>query len=248
MKHLKCVTLDSDNYFSWKAQFSALLRGYTLFGYVNGNIAIEEGSPAEQQDQLILSWVFSSISPSLLPQVAVLSTSAKVWECLCQMHSSDSETRILHLQHQLQNIRKENLPMSEYLKRICVLKDKLAAAGDKLKDSQVILIALGGLGPEFQSFVTSITMRFDHSMTFPNLQQLLMDHELRIAPAQATTTIEANIVTRPRSDSGRLKACQICSKKGHGDIDCYNRFNATRFPPNHKRKLTAVGVQKLQIW
>jgi len=66
MKHLKCVTLDGDNYFSWKAQFSALLRGYRLMHYVEGKVVITEGPFAEQQDQLILSWLLTSISPSLL--------------------------------------------------------------------------------------------------------------------------------------------------------------------------------------
>lgn len=58
MKHLKCVTLQEDNNFSWKTQFSALLRRHKLLDYVDGKILITEGSTiltTKQQIQLILS-------------------------------------------------------------------------------------------------------------------------------------------------------------------------------------------------
>lgn len=54
-KQIKCVVLDEENFFCWKAQFAALMRGYHLLDYVNGTMEISLGSLAEQQDQLILS-------------------------------------------------------------------------------------------------------------------------------------------------------------------------------------------------
>lgn len=85
------------------------------------------------------------------------------------------------MQFQLQSIHKGNLSMYEYLKKIIVTKDKFVAAREKLKDSQIILIVLGGLGLEYQPFIISITTRFDHIMTFINLQHLLMDHDSQYA-------------------------------------------------------------------
>jgi len=104
--------------------------------------------------------------------------------------------------------------MMEYLKKITIARDRLTAAGEKLKDSQVILITLGGLGSEYQSFVTSITTRFDKNMTFSHLKHLLMDHELQFSP---TLKIDANVAVKNRNDDRRDKITyQICTKKGHG--------------------------------
>lgn len=38
MKHVKCVQLDKDNYYSWETQFSMILHGFQLMYYVKGDI------------------------------------------------------------------------------------------------------------------------------------------------------------------------------------------------------------------
>lgn len=197
MKQLKCVILDDDNYFSYKAQFTALLCVFKIVDYIEGKVAIGKGTTAEQWDQLILSWIFAAISPSILPQLASLTTSTGVWDTLNQLYSSDSEARLLHMRFQLQRIRNGNMSMTDYLKKISVAKEKLAGASEKLHDSQVILIVLGGLGLEYQPFVTSITTRFDHSMTFSSFQHLLMDHDLQFSVQRQTAVpFEAHATVR----------------------------------------------------
>lgn len=47
--------------------------------------------------------------------------------------------------------------MEEYISQITVLKDALAATGEHLKETYIILIALGGPSMEYESFVTTIT-------------------------------------------------------------------------------------------
>lgn len=56
--------------------------------------------------------------------------------------------------------------MEDYILWISVLKDALAATEEKLKDSEIILIALGGLSEDYESFITFIMTRFDHTMSF----------------------------------------------------------------------------------
>lgn len=136
--------------------------------------------------------------------------------------------------------------MSQYLQNISIAKDKLASAGEKLRDSQIILIALGGLGPEYKLFVTSITTRFDHSMSFTQLQQLLMDYDLQ---EKQSAIVEANMVNKSTKSEeknigtiSQSQPCQICSRKGHGTINCFNRANFIRFPPTHNRKLVLIDV------
>lgn len=91
MKPLKCVMLDGDNYFSWRAQFPVYSKDTSYSNMWKGRWFIL-WTLAEQKDQLILSWILMAVSPSILPQVAALTMSAEVWESLHQLFASASET------------------------------------------------------------------------------------------------------------------------------------------------------------
>lgn len=55
--------------------------------------------------------------------------------------------------------RKGDMSMEDFITKVSILKDALAATGEGLKESEIILITLGALGDEYESFVTSITTR-----------------------------------------------------------------------------------------
>lgn len=151
------------------------------------------------------------------------------------------------------------MTMEDFLTKISILKDAIAATGEHLKESEIILITLGTLGDGYESFVTSVTMRYDHSMTFSGLCELLMDQEMRVQRSQSIlNNLFVNVVTKfvPRGGFSQSKKaeivcqicgcttdllCQICGRKCHSAVDCYNRLNLSRFPPHNKRELTPSG-------
>lgn len=135
---------------------------------------------ANQQDQFILSWILTGISPDILPQVIALRTSATVWSHLQKVFASGMQTRQLHLRFQLQIIKKGDLSMEDFLTKVSVLKDAIVANGERLKEAKIILITLGALGEGYESFVTSVTTRYNPGMTFFALCELLMDQEMRM--------------------------------------------------------------------
>lgn len=78
------------NYPSWRAQFFTLLIGYDLLGYIDGTFPCPPKtasssttafslSPAYlhwfRQDKLLLNVIFASVSESVMPLIAVASTS-----------------------------------------------------------------------------------------------------------------------------------------------------------------------------
>lgn len=100
MKHIKCVQLDRDNYYSWEAQFLTMLHGFELMHYVEGNVDLTS-SVACLQNHLILRWMLTDISSLILPQVASYRMSTEIQLCLQKLYASRTQTRQLHLCFQL---------------------------------------------------------------------------------------------------------------------------------------------------
>lgn len=130
-----------------------------------------------------------------------------------------------------------------------LMNNQLATAGEILKDSQLIFIAIGGLGSLCESFQTSITTHFDHSISFESFTDLLLDFEssLEQAPATEEVTIQVNVASKSSKGGESLSSgkatviCQICGKKNHNALNCFNRINVSKFPPQHNRQLSPMG-------
>ena len=83
---LKLISL---NYFSWKAQFNALLFGLDLLGYLDGTLSCPFATVVQNdktipnldyiswghQDQLILHAIFASLNEAVIPLVSSAITS-----------------------------------------------------------------------------------------------------------------------------------------------------------------------------
>lgn len=170
-----------------------MLQGFGLIDYVEGRMDLSSPG-AHQQDQLILSWILTGISLDILPQVVAYRTSTAVWAYLHKLFASGTLMQQLHLHFQLHTIQKGNLSIEDFITKISVLKDTLTATGERLKESDIILITLGAVGDGYNSFVTSVTTRFDQEMTFTSLCELLMDQDLRTHKNQSTlNALFANI-------------------------------------------------------
>ena len=73
----------------WRAQFEALLIGYDLMNYVNGETCCPsiDGTPSSaakqqywiRQEKLILSAILASTSPTITPLIATTKTSFEAW-------------------------------------------------------------------------------------------------------------------------------------------------------------------------
>ncbi|KAK6781943.1 hypothetical protein RDI58_019739 [Solanum bulbocastanum] len=68
-----------------------------------------------QQDQLILSRLISSLSEETLPIIIGMNTPEEVWDPLAATLSSLSNTRVLNLHIQLQNLKQDDLSITQYL-------------------------------------------------------------------------------------------------------------------------------------
>lgn len=202
--------LTRTNYLSWKSQIEPILHGHNLHRFLSApplSPTITIGSqtfqnPDYQQDQLLLGWIRSSLFDTLLSQVLSCSSSAALWENLRHSFSSTSRARLSELRRFLQTTVKGGSSCRDFLSKIQSIADELASIGFPVPDDDLILNILGGLGPEFNSFVAAATTKED--LTLLGLHSMLLSHENLLQSqhsSAATPSAFAVQQTRPTSKS-----------------------------------------------
>ncbi|KAJ9684849.1 hypothetical protein PVL29_017033 [Vitis rotundifolia] len=92
-----------------------------------------------------------------MSQIVGHQTSHDAWMALQRIFSILSKARIMQLHLEFQTTKKGVDFMLEYILRIKTISNNLAAIGEPVKDRDHILQLLGGLGPEYNSIVASLT-------------------------------------------------------------------------------------------
>eukprot|EP00261_Vitis_vinifera_P016565 XP_010645732.1 PREDICTED: uncharacterized protein LOC104877922 [Vitis vinifera] len=127
-------------------------------------------------DRMVLSWLYSTLTPSIMSQIVGHQTSHDAWMALQRIFSASSKARIMQLRLEFQTAKKRADSMLEYILRIKTISDNLAAIGEPIKDRDHILQLLGGLGPEYNSIVASLTARED-DFSLHSVHNILLTHE-----------------------------------------------------------------------
>lgn len=189
VSHFLTVKLNSENYLIWKAQMLPYLYGQRYFCYIDGSSPpppskLPDGVPNPsyikwfEQDQLVLSLLISSLSEKLIAQVMRHKTSRAMWFALETMFSQQSQAKYLQLHQQLTHLKKGGESISEYFQKATLLADSLVSTGNPVSDRDFNIYLLGGLGPDFDSVVTSLTTRQD-ILTPEEILSHLLTYEAR---------------------------------------------------------------------
>uniref|UniRef100_A0A803P4A9 Integrase catalytic domain-containing protein n=1 Tax=Cannabis sativa TaxID=3483 RepID=A0A803P4A9_CANSA len=110
------VKLDRSNFLAWKSQVIPTVIGHGLDDVlltgipppaqlVNGNVN-PEFSAWRRKDQLLLRWLRSSMSETILGSLAQYESSSTAWKALEQRFASQSKARLLQIKSQLSTIQK----------------------------------------------------------------------------------------------------------------------------------------------
>ncbi|KAK6135727.1 hypothetical protein DH2020_030507 [Rehmannia glutinosa] len=189
------VKLNESNFLVWKQQIWAAIRGYGLEGYLTGSVAAPEeytaGKTANErtlnpsfltwtrQDQLLASWLLSSLTESILITTVGLSTSREIWECLQTTFASQNQAKIMQYRLHLQTLKKGNLQMKEYLNKIKTCCDLLGSAGEPVSQKDHVMYVLSGLSAEYNPVVVAATARLE-PCSLSELHALLLSFENRL--------------------------------------------------------------------
>jgi gag-polypeptide of LTR copia-type len=123
--------LNHSNFLTWKSQIEPIVHGFKLTNF------LEDAPPARQiqtdagttvlnpafsnwecQDQLLLGWIRSSLTETILAQVSSCKTSNELWVSLKQSFSATSRARLTDLRRQLHSAVKGSSSCADYLHKM----------------------------------------------------------------------------------------------------------------------------------
>ena len=203
----------------WKMQFISLLRVHDLLGIIDGtSLKPQEDDSGytiwNKKDQLIMTWLISTISEPILPAIVGLVSSRQIWEALARTFASQSQARVLQLRMQLQSVHRGDKSINEYMQSIRTIVNNLAAIGNPISDPDLLIHVLAGLGPQYDSFIPSITTRIDQ-VSLDTLHGLLSSHEI-LLQLQSQRVSDSLVLSAHKTDSTIHQGNQGGRGRGQG--------------------------------
>ncbi|CAA0829121.1 Unknown protein [Striga hermonthica] len=171
------IKLTDSNYLLWRQQTYSAIVGYGLESFIAADSTppprfLSSGSTDApslnpefatwvRQDQLLMSWLLSSLSENLLIMMVGKTNSQEVWNSLESNFSGLSKARLMHHKLQLQTLKKGSNTMREFLGKVKACCDALGVAGEPVSEQNQILYILAGLGTEYNPAVVAVTSRVE---------------------------------------------------------------------------------------
>jgi hypothetical protein len=217
--------LTRENYNTWKATVATILKGHSLYGFVDGSNPCPSSiisTPSETgatvapnpaymawnlQDQLIIGALTASLTESILSHVVKCTTSHEVWITLQRLFASHEKARTMQVHYQLATLKKGNSSIADYFQRFTGLTDSLAAVDQPINAFEAVSFLLADLGSDYDSFVTSVTTRVE-PLAIEEIYGHLLAHEQRLQHHVSSvdvvdvTLAGANFVSRGRAQRG----------------------------------------------
>ena len=129
-----------------------------------------------------------------MSQIVDYHTYHEAWTTLHKIFSTTSRARIMQLRLEFQTIKKGGDAMMEYILHMKTLTDKLTVVGEPISDWDQNLEILGGLSPEYNSIVASLTTR-DDDLSLHSVHNMLLTLE-QLLNIQQTSSTNISSITK----------------------------------------------------
>ncbi|EEF42159.1 conserved hypothetical protein [Ricinus communis] len=138
------IKLTSKNYIPWKLQFTPLFNLY-LHGIANGT---EVAPPREIIDSNVNQSILNPEYTAWFAKDQLLFS--EVWRALASAYGVVSHAQRTQLHIELQNLSKDEKPVSQYLYQAKAIADSLTSAGQAISTSEFNAIIFRKLGAEYR--------------------------------------------------------------------------------------------------
>ncbi|KAE8688933.1 Detected protein of confused Function [Hibiscus syriacus] len=132
------------------------------------------------QDNALVSWLLSTISPHLMSQFIGAETTTAVWNTVLQFFTNRSTTAVISLHYKLQSLKKGNDNMHTYLTHIKEVCDTLESCECVIPQAEHVTSILKGLPREYQPYIAFITTMKD-ALSLDKICSMLIDAETQLA-------------------------------------------------------------------
>lgn len=161
------VKLDDTNYLTWHFQIQLLIESHGILGFVDGSrlcpTRFDEDSTVEgvetnayqvwkMHDRALMQLLIATLSCTSISYVISCTSARDMWVQLKDRFFTVTKASVFRMKSELENIKKGSEPVSQYLQRIKDARDHLSAAGVSFDDDNIVILALNGLPPEFNTF------------------------------------------------------------------------------------------------
>ena len=116
----------------------------------------------KKKDQILLSWLHTTMRPTVFAQVIGYKTARSTWEALDRAYTSQTNARYYQIKHYLFNIRKGSYSITEYMDRIRRLTDELSLIQQPMSDREIIGCVLDGLDLDYDVVVNTVHLSLIH--------------------------------------------------------------------------------------
>uniref|UniRef100_A0A803NT75 Integrase catalytic domain-containing protein n=1 Tax=Cannabis sativa TaxID=3483 RepID=A0A803NT75_CANSA len=207
--HTISIKLNDHNYFLWKQQILVAICGNRLMKFIqdtppppqylsDDDQAARRLNPVfvnwDVQDQLLVSWLISSMIESLLTRMVGCNSARQIWKALEQHYTLKVSSKILEFRTKLQKLKKGTLSLNDYLLKVKQHVDLLASVGEVLSDRDHIAAIFKGLPSEYDTFIISTNTRIE-GYTVGEIEALLLASESRIEKEDQEVEFSANLAT-----------------------------------------------------
>ncbi|PKU69865.1 hypothetical protein MA16_Dca011883 [Dendrobium catenatum] len=134
IKQKVTIQLNNENYAIWRLLTLKLFSTNGFEGYLTGS----QMPPADESsidfrlwklvDQNLVSVLFSTISPAILPYILNLTTAHEIWKTLEGRLQPTNRSRVIQLKNELHNVNMGDSSMQQYLAQVKGIVDNIAAA------------------------------------------------------------------------------------------------------------------------
>lgn len=199
--------LTGDNLPLWLQQVEPVLRAHKLHRFcvspevptrylTDADRLADIENPAyvewELQDQLLLAWLQSSLSPSILAKVIGCRYTFQLWEKIHQHSHAKTKAQARQLRAELHNTKKGERSITEFFARLKTITDALLSIGETISLQEQYDVVLQGLPAEYESITTLLSTKSEW-FEFEELEALLLAHESRIAKQTDVATAVASL-------------------------------------------------------
>ena len=156
----------------------------------------------EQQDQVLVTWLQSTLSTPILSWMLGCVHSYEVWECIHKYFHNQTKATTRQLRTQLRSTTLGTKSMREFLSHLRVIADSLASVGSPIMLQEHVSMILEGLSSEYHSVIAIIESKFE-TQPLEQVEALLLAHVARLS---------SHLLNLPRSTSRTCKQPISCTR------------------------------------